>query len=169
MILSMNPQEQLTIQYGIHTTPFGPMVIGLLEGNICTVAFLGTPTVQNAEACLKAQWKDVVLKRDQKRTAVYLTKIFASKPVALLMKGTPFQMKVWDALRDIPRGETRTYTEIAKAIGKPRAVRAVGTACGKNALAVVIPCHRVVGAQGSGGGYRWGLKRKKALLASERA
>ena len=89
--------------------------------------------------------------------------------LALAPRGTPFQHAVWDALRAIPYGETRSYAEVAKAIGRPAAVRAVANACAANPVAVVVPCHRVVRADGSAGGYRWGPERKKTLLATERA
>ncbi|HET6284391.1 MAG TPA: bifunctional DNA-binding transcriptional regulator/O6-methylguanine-DNA methyltransferase Ada [Polyangia bacterium] len=91
----------------------------------------------------------------------------ADLPLDLI--GTAFQQKVWRALRDIPRGATSSYADIARAIGAPRAVRAVGTACGKNPVAVAVPCHRVVRQDGALGGYRWGLPRKEALLARERS
>jgi AraC family transcriptional regulator of adaptative response/methylated-DNA-[protein]-cysteine methyltransferase len=81
---------------------------------------------------------------------------------------TPFQRRVWAALCAIPRGSTRTYGELAQAIGAPEAVRAVGSACGQNPLAVIVPCHRVVRSDGRLGGYRWGLARKQALLERER-
>jgi AraC family transcriptional regulator, regulatory protein of adaptative response / methylated-DNA-[protein]-cysteine methyltransferase len=84
------------------------------------------------------------------------------------IRGTVFQRRVWDELRRIPRGETRTYTEIARAIGAPDAVRAVGSACGANPVALVVPCHRAVRTDGGLGGYAWGLKRKKKLLALEK-
>ena len=83
--------------------------------------------------------------------------------------GTEFQMRVWDALRAIPRGETRSYAEIARAIGSPDATRAVGAACGANPIALFIPCHRVVRSNGSLGGYRWGLDLKRSLLKRENA
>lgn len=91
----------------------------------------------------------------------------ASIPLELI--GTAFQQRVWRALLAIPRGTTCTYAEIARRVGSPRAVRAVGTACGRNPVAVVVPCHRVLREDGALGGYRWGLERKKALLAQERA
>jgi AraC family transcriptional regulator of adaptative response/methylated-DNA-[protein]-cysteine methyltransferase len=83
------------------------------------------------------------------------------------VRATAFQQRVWRALMEIPRGETRTYSQIAEAIGSPRAVRAVGTACGANPLALLVPCHRAIGANGSLTGYRWGLERKRKLLAIE--
>ena len=84
------------------------------------------------------------------------------------VRGTVFQRRVWDELRRIPRGETRTYGEIARAIGAPAAVRAVGSACGANPLALVVPCHRAVRTDGGLGGYAWGIRRKKKLLALEK-
>ena len=84
------------------------------------------------------------------------------------IRATAFQWRVWQALQHIPRGETRSYSEIANAIGEPRAVRAVANACGRNRLAVVVPCHRVIREDGSLGGYRWGIERKRTLLARER-
>jgi AraC family transcriptional regulator of adaptative response/methylated-DNA-[protein]-cysteine methyltransferase len=89
--------------------------------------------------------------------------------VPLDLRGTVFQRRVWEALRRIPRGETRSYTQIAREIGAPEAVRAVGGACGANPVALVVPCHRVLRADGSLGGYAWGLERKQRLLALEAA
>jgi len=83
------------------------------------------------------------------------------------IRGTPFQFSVWDQLRAIPAGQTRSYTEIARRIGRPRAVRAVGTANGANPVSIVIPCHRAIRASGHLGGYRWGLERKRKLLEME--
>jgi AraC family transcriptional regulator, regulatory protein of adaptative response / methylated-DNA-[protein]-cysteine methyltransferase len=85
------------------------------------------------------------------------------------VRGTAFQQRVWQALRDIPAGKTVSYTELARRIGSPKSVRAVAQACGANALAVAIPCHRVVRNDGALSGYRWGVKRKRALLDREAA
>jgi AraC family transcriptional regulator of adaptative response/methylated-DNA-[protein]-cysteine methyltransferase len=84
------------------------------------------------------------------------------------LRGTAFQMRVWRFLQGIPLGETRSYADVAQAIGAPKATRAVGTACGANRVAVLVPCHRVLRGDGTPGGYRWGLERKRALLAAER-
>ena len=89
--------------------------------------------------------------------------------ITLDLRGTPFQQKVWAALQEIPAGTTVTYTDIANRIGTPRAVRAVGTACGQNPVSIAVPCHRVLRGDGSLGGYRWGLERKRVLLDRERA
>jgi O-6-methylguanine DNA methyltransferase len=84
------------------------------------------------------------------------------------VNGTPFQLRVWQELRAIPYGETRTYSEVARSLGQPSAARAVARACATNRVALLIPCHRVVREDGSLGGYRWGLDRKRALLDAER-
>jgi AraC family transcriptional regulator of adaptative response/methylated-DNA-[protein]-cysteine methyltransferase len=97
------------------------------------------------------------------------TKIPRTAGITLDLRGTPFQRKVWAALQEIPAGTTVTYSDIAKRIGTPRAVRAVGTACGQNPVSIAVPCHRVLRGDGSLGGYRWGLERKRALLDRERA
>jgi AraC family transcriptional regulator of adaptative response/methylated-DNA-[protein]-cysteine methyltransferase len=83
------------------------------------------------------------------------------------LRGTVFQLRVWEALRRIPRGETRSYSELAREMGEPKATRAVARACALNRVAVVVPCHRVVGANGALTGYRWGVERKKMLLEAE--
>ena len=85
------------------------------------------------------------------------------------VRATAFQKKVWDALREIPAGETRSYSEVARAIGDPKAVRAVATACASNPVALAVPCHRVVRSDGELAGYRWGIERKKKLLEQEQA
>jgi len=93
----------------------------------------------------------------------------ATVGLPLDLRGTAFQARVWEALRRIPAGEVRTYADVAAAIGSPGAVRAVGTACGANPLAIIVPCHRVVRSDGSLGGYHWGLEVKRQLLDAERA
>ena len=92
----------------------------------------------------------------------------AARELPLDLRGTAFQQRVWRELTRIPRGETITYGELAKRIGAPGAVRAVGTACGANPVAMIVPCHRVLRGDGELGGYRWGISRKQALLRSER-
>jgi AraC family transcriptional regulator of adaptative response/methylated-DNA-[protein]-cysteine methyltransferase len=91
----------------------------------------------------------------------------AALDLPLDLRATAFQMRVWEALRRIPRGETRTYKQVAQSLGQPTAVRAVARACATNPVAVVIPCHRVIGSDGKPTGYRWGLKRKEQLLDLE--
>jgi AraC family transcriptional regulator of adaptative response/methylated-DNA-[protein]-cysteine methyltransferase len=92
----------------------------------------------------------------------------AGSALALDLRGTAFQLRVWQALRAIPRGETRSYSQLAREMGEPKATRAVARACALNRVALVVPCHRVVGVSGSLTGYRWGVERKKALLEAEK-
>jgi AraC family transcriptional regulator of adaptative response/methylated-DNA-[protein]-cysteine methyltransferase len=151
----------------------GHVLVAATERGVCLIAFgdqaeglereLGErfpeARVEPADGALERLASAVVAAADGAGSA-------ADVPLDLL--GTAFQQRVWRALRDIPRGTTTTYAELARRIGAPRAVRAVGTACGANPVAVLIPCHRVVRGDGGLGGYRWGLTRKKALLARER-
>jgi AraC family transcriptional regulator of adaptative response/methylated-DNA-[protein]-cysteine methyltransferase len=161
----MKEQE---IIYGVHTTPFGKCVIGILGQGVCHISFLEKGTATEAEKSIISHWPQIKLQKHDATTKKYAERIFISKkPVVIIMKGTDFQKKVWDALREIPWGTTLTYADIAEAVGKPKAVRAVGTACGKNSIAFLIPCHRVVTSDGKLGGYRWGIERKKKMLEWE--
>ncbi len=92
----------------------------------------------------------------------------SSSSSAWILRGTVFQLRVWQALRQIPRGETRRYSQLAREMGDPKATRAVARACAVNRVAMVVPCHRVVGASGSLTGYRWGVERKQQILEAER-
>lgn len=117
--------------------------------------------VDPADAGLQATADEVVQMIDDKRAV--------ARDLALDLRGTDFQRRVWRALQEIPAGTTSTYADVARTIGAPRAIRAVGTACGRNPVAIAVPCHRVLRGDGSLGGYRWGLERKQALLQRERA
>ena len=164
--------EGVTIRYGIHLTPFGKCLIGLTERGICHLGF-----VQSSEGDaidnLMADWKEARMIEDYRSTASFIEPIFALryntriKPLTLHLRGTNFQLKVWEALLTIPAGSVTTYEGIASKIGKPGATRAVGTAVGHNPIAVLIPCHRVIRKVGEFGNYRYGELRKKALLAYE--
>ena len=161
--------QTTTITYGYHASPFGKYLLGVTKDGVCHLVFFDSK--KEALAGLMKSWPKATLVHDDKKTPAYTTKIFtdkgASKPIPVVLQGTAFQIKVWEALRKIPRGQTTSYTAIAKAAGNVRAVRAVGSACGKNNIAFLIPCHRVLTAGGALGGYRWGEKRKKAMLAWE--
>lgn len=166
--------EGVTIRYGIHLTPFGKCLIGLTERGICHLGF-----VQGSEGDaidnLVNDWKEARMIEDQRTTAALVGPIFdlrfntRIKPLTLHLRGTNFQLKVWEALLQIPTGSVSTYEGIAERIGKPSAMRAVGTAVGHNPIAVLIPCHRVIRKAGEFGQYRYGSLRKKALLAYESA
>lgn len=164
--------EGVTIRYGIHLTPFGKCLIGLTDRGICHLGF-----VQGSEGeaidNLVNDWKEANMIEDYRATASLVRPIFdlhfntRIKPLTLHLRGTNFQLKVWEALLQIPAGAVTTYEGIASRIGKPSATRAVGTAVGHNPIAVLIPCHRVVRKAGEFGKYRYGEVRKKALLARE--
>ena len=166
--------EGVTIRYGIHLTPFGKCLIGLTERGICHLGFVQT-SEGDAIDNLVSDWKEARMIEDYRATAALVEPIFdlryntRIKPLTLHLRGTNFQLKVWEALLAIPAGSVTTYEGIASRIGKPAATRAVGTAVGHNPIAVLIPCHRVIRKVGEFGNYRYGPLRKKALLAYEAA
>lgn len=160
----------LTIHYGLHPTPFGKCLIATTERGICHLGFVQT-SEGNAIDNLVADWKQANMIEDYASTAPLAVRIFSDRqpdsPLKLHLRGTNFQIKVWEALLNIPTGTVTTYEHIAAQIGNPNAVRAVGTAVGHNPIAVLIPCHRVIRKAGEFGNYRYGSARKKALLARE--
>jgi AraC family transcriptional regulator of adaptative response/methylated-DNA-[protein]-cysteine methyltransferase len=164
--------EGVTIRYGIHLTPFGKCLIGVTERGICHLGFVQT-SEGDAIDNLIADWKEAKMIEDHRATGSLVSPIFdlqfntRIKPLNLHLRGTNFQLKVWEALLQIPTGAVTTYEGIASRIGKPSAMRAVGTAVGHNPIAVLIPCHRVIRKAGEFGQYRYGEVRKKALLTRE--
>ncbi len=162
-----------TIRWSTAESPLGRMLVAATERGLCAVLFADSD--KEAERELKARFGKATLQRDDVRLGeavrTVLSQMTESATAASLpfdVRATSFQHRVWEALRSIPRGETRTYSQIAQTIGAPKAVRAVGAACGANPLAIVVPCHRAVGADGRLTGYRWGLERKRRLLEMER-
>ena len=163
-----------TIRYAVTASPLGSMLVAKTDRGLCSVLFAdneGEAAVQ-----LREQFPQAVLRRDDAALAASVKLVLANMKenasaaaLPFHVRATAFQERVWQALRQIPRGETRTYQQIAEAIGAPGAVRAVGTACGANPVAVLVPCHRVVGSNGRLTGYRWGVERKRKLLDMERA
>ena len=161
----------LTIRYGLHPSPFGPCLIGLTERGICHLSFVQESEGDAIDA-LVADWASAKMVEDQKATAPWVGPIFdltqrGDRPLHLFLRGTNFQLKVWEALLSVPAGTVTTYEQVAAQIGKPQALRAVGTAVGHNPIAVLIPCHRVIRKVGEFGNYRYGPARKKALLGWE--
>lgn len=160
----------LIIRYGLHLTPFGKCLIATTERGICHLGFVET-SEGNAIDNLVADWNQAKMIEDYKTTAPLIDRIFSTPmpdtPLNLHLRGTNFQIKVWEALLKIPTGALTTYEQIAAQIGNPNALRAVGTAVGHNPVAVLIPCHRVIRKSGEFGNYRYGPARKKALLAKE--
>lgn len=163
----------VTIRYGIHASPFGPCLVAVTERGICHFGFVQTSEGDAIDA-LVADWSQAKMIEDYESTAPLIEPIFdlsqrGKESLRLHLRGTNFQIKVWEALLQIPQGTVTTYEGIAARIGNPSALRAVGTAVGHNPIAVLIPCHRVLRKDGEFGNYRYGSARKKALLAYESA
>ena len=164
--------EGVTIRYGVHPTPFGKCLIATTDRGICHLSFVQT-SEGDAIDQLVSNWKQSTMIEDHRSTIPLIEPIFdlryhnRGKPLNVHLRGTNFQLKVWEALLQIPTGEVTTYAGLASRIGNPGATRAVGTAVGHNPIAVLIPCHRVIRKVGEFGNYRYGALRKKALLARE--
>jgi len=161
-----------TIRYTSVETPLGVVVAAATERGVCSIQLGSDESVMTA--ALVEEFPHALIERDDEsleELAVVLAGAVRCEPGAMRLpldvEGTAFQIRVWEALRSIPVGETLTYAQVAAAIGAPRAVRAVGSACGANAVALAVPCHRVVRSDGSLGGYRWGVEKKSALLRAE--
>ncbi|MCP5268962.1 MAG: methylated-DNA--[protein]-cysteine S-methyltransferase [Zoogloeaceae bacterium] len=164
----------ITIRCGITDTPFGPALIGDSGRGVCHLEFIDNQAALiDPVAVLATAWPEARVFADTHRASELAASIFPRtppgqpRPLHLLLRGTNFQVKVWEALLRIPEGRLASYGTLASGIGQPGSARAVGTAVGANALAVLIPCHRVIRETGELGGYRWGLERKQALLAWE--
>lgn len=163
----------VTVTYGFHPTPFGECLIAVTPRGICHLAFVAPVTREQAIARLEHDWPLAQLVPDQNATRGVAAKAFpaagssAIPSLALHVKGTNFQLKVWRALLDVPVGDVTTYGAIATQLGDPKASRAVGTAVGSNPVSYLIPCHRVIRASGELGGYAWGVERKKVMLRRE--
>ena len=162
---------KLVMHHGHGECRFGSVCIAWCEEGITRLGFV--PKSRRA-AWLKVAakaWPDTDWEPAQKEAERLVGQVFSGKPpkgkLALLLKGTPFQLDVWKALLGIPPGHTADYKTVAAAVGRPSAVRAVGTAVGANPIAWLIPCHRVLPAGGGVGGYAWGAKLKQAILQSE--
>jgi len=163
----------LTIRYGLHDTPFGKALIGTTERGICHLGFVGKSEGTAIDA-LVSSWPQAKMVEDHNATAAMVKPIFdlsqrSKRPLHLHLRGTNFQLKVWEALLRIPPGAVSSYEELAKQAGSPGASRAVGTALGHNPIAVLIPCHRVIRKSGKFGNYHYGTARKKAILGWEAA
>jgi AraC family transcriptional regulator, regulatory protein of adaptative response / methylated-DNA-[protein]-cysteine methyltransferase len=164
--------EGLTISYGFHPSPFGEALLAVTARGICALFFASVGSRPAALSRLREEWANARIVEDQESTRRLVRRIFAAvpraeAPLTLYVRGTNFQVKVWEALLSIPSGRVTTYGEIARRIGDPGAARAVGTAVGRNPVAFLIPCHRVIRGTGDLGGYHWGVGRKRLILAWE--
>ena len=162
----------LTIRYGVQPSPFGECLIACTDRGICHMAFIDAGNAAEAIGELVATWPRAEFRESAAEARALAEQIFGgirdrAAPLALLLRGTNFQLQVWQALLRIPEGSVTTYADIAGMIGQPGAARAVGQAVGSNRIAWLIPCHRVIRALGDPGGYRWGADRKLAILARE--
>lgn len=160
----------LVIAWGVAATPLGRALLAETARGLCKLAFVdGDESVRLAE--LRHDWPAATLERDDGAAAKLAQRLFAGysrpEPVHLFVKGTQFQLKVWEALLALPEGRLTTYGELAARVGQPGAARAVGSAVGANPIGLLIPCHRVIRRDGGLGGYRWGEVRKQALLGLE--
>ena len=163
----------LTITFGFHDSPFGECLAGLTDRGLCWLSFVDAGGRRAARAALEAHWHGATMVERPAALAPTLRRVFGggrrAAPQPLLLKGTNFQVKVWEALLRVPAGAVTTYQDLAGRIDRPRAVRAVGTAVAHNPISYVIPCNRVIRANGELGQYRWGADRKQAILGWEAA
>ncbi len=163
----------MTIRYAIVPSPLGRLLVAATARGMCAVRF--GESAGELERELRSEFSAAEIHRDEAALKPYLQPLLASlrgaevaMELPLDVRATAFQKRVWEALREIPAGETRSYTDVAQTIGAPKAVRAVARACASNPVALAVPCHRVVRSDGELAGYRWGLERKKKLLEQER-
>jgi AraC family transcriptional regulator, regulatory protein of adaptative response / methylated-DNA-[protein]-cysteine methyltransferase len=167
--------ESVTIEYGFHPTPFGECLLARTGRGICALRFLSAPSRQAALRGLRAEWPAAKFVENAGETGEICRRVFSgaakdpTKPFHLHLRGTNFQLKVWQALLTIPSGRLANYGDLAAKIGSPRASRAVGSAVGRNPVAYLIPCHRVIRSLGVIGDYRWGRERKQAMIGRETA
>ncbi|MHB1332024.1 MAG: methylated-DNA--[protein]-cysteine S-methyltransferase [Sulfuriferula sp.] len=163
----------LQIGYGFAPTPFGTAFIAWTTRGICHIGFVEDDATETAVITLRQDWPAATLLENQLHALQLAAAIFipgaATLPLHLMLRGTNFQIKVWEALISIAPGEVVSYTQFAHMAGMPKARRSIGTAIGKNNIAVLIPCHRVIRESGEIKDYRWGSNRKAALLAWETA
>lgn len=167
--------KDLQVSYGFHATPFGECLLAVTSRGICSLAFVEEENRADALRELLETWQAAALIENPAAGEGIISQIFhqgggqGRAPIKVLLRGTNFQIKVWQALLRIPEGTVVTYSALAGAVGHPGGQRAVGSAVGRNPIACLIPCHRVLRTSGEIGGYRWGLTRKRAILAREAA
>lgn len=161
----------LTINYGFHETPFGTCALFLTEKGILEMSFIDNAAEIDEIIRLKNEFPEAEFIKNEAITAEIIVQIFENsaneKPIHLLLRGTNFQIKVWEALLKINTGQLACYEDIATEIGQITAQRAVGSAIGANHIAYIIPCHRVIQKVGTSGNYRWGSVRKRAMIGWE--
>ncbi len=163
--------EGLTIRWGWFDSPFGRALVMGTDKGLCGIGFASEAGDDATMADLRGRWPEAAYVEDGAALEPWVAAAFGQGggEVPLFLMGAPFQIKVWEALMRVPSGHVTTYSEIAQAVGSPKAVRAVGTAVGRNPISLLIPCHRALRKSGGLGGYHWGLPVKRAILAWEAA
>jgi AraC family transcriptional regulator of adaptative response/methylated-DNA-[protein]-cysteine methyltransferase len=163
----------LTITYGFHASPFGTALVMTTDLGLCDLAFADEGGELAALADMQSRWPEADYAENHNATAPVARRIFSrdqwkpDQPLRIVLIGSDFEIRVWETLLRIPMGRATTYSAVAAHVGKPAAVRAVGSAVGRNPISFVVPCHRVLGKSGSLCGYHWGLTRKRAILGWE--
>ena len=160
------------ISAGYSDTPFGTCLIAQNPRGICHLSFVEESQIFDACNELMSNWPNAHMERDDQAAETLCRTIFDQKlcfdqPLKVYVQGTAFQLRVWKALINIPKGVLVSYGSLAEMAGKPSSIRAIGTAIGRNSLAYLVPCHRVIRSTGAMGGYRWGITRKKAIQVWE--
>lgn len=163
-----------TVRYAVGRTLLGPTLVAVTGKGVCAVKFPGASGLPGLLAQLKKRFPEAELAADPEGLQGWFEKLDAvvagrqsGADVPLDLRGTPFELKVWRALRKIPCGQTWSYGELARRIGAPQAVRAAAGACGRNPVAILVPCHRVIQRNGGLGGFTGGLNKKRVLLDHE--
>ena len=165
--------EGLTVRFGFHPSPFGAALIMTTERGLAGLAFADAGAEEKTLSEMKGRWPKATYIADAARTGPVADRIFdpgqwrEQQPLRIVLIGTDWEVRVWEALLKIPMGRVATYSGIAGEVCTPAAARAVGAAVGKNPIAFVVPCHRVIGKAGALTGYHWGLTRKHAMLGWE--
>jgi AraC family transcriptional regulator of adaptative response/methylated-DNA-[protein]-cysteine methyltransferase len=165
--------NELVLRYAFHMTPFGECLVAETGRGICSLDFIDQKDRLDALNKLRANWQAAMIIKDDNAGKSAIDQIYfhdgacQRDGVKILLRGTNFQLKVWEALLRIPEGAIVTYGSLASAIGSPGSHRAIGNAVSHNPIAYLIPCHRVIRSTGDTGGYKWGTPRKKAILAME--
>lgn len=163
----------LIIRYGFHPSPFGQALVMITDRGLAGLAFTDEADGMDAFEDMSSRWPNADYVEDSAATAPYAERIFDPKrwdpkePLRIVLIGSDFQVRVWEALLRIPMGCAVTYSSIAEKLGQPTASRAVGAAVGRNPISFVVPCHRALGKSGALTGYHWGLTRKRAMLGWE--
>ena len=165
--------EGLAVHFGFHPSPFGSALLMATDRGLAGLAFADPGEEAATLADMKRRWPKATYVEDSARTAVLAKRIFdpsqwqQEQPLRVVLIGTDWEVRVWDALLQIPMGRASTYSDIAQKVRAPNAARAVGAAVGKNPVSFVVPCHRVIGKSGDLTGYHWGVTRKRAMLGWE--